>query len=60
MISFVSLVYPAAIIPRAVVRARAKYNAHTNSYKFMLTDDVWDASGVTDVTAELKEAEAAA
>ena len=43
----------AAIIPRIVVEARAKFIAHTNSHKFMLHDDVWDAPSVQDVTEQL-------
>jgi hypothetical protein len=44
----------AAIIPRAVVEARAVFVKHTNSHKFMLRDDVWDVPGVHDVTTELR------
>jgi hypothetical protein len=44
----------AAIIPRIVVEARAKFIAHTNSHKFMLHDDVWDAPSVQDVTEQLR------
>ena len=32
----------AALIPIAVVHDRCKLVQHTNSYKFMLTNDVWD------------------
>ncbi|HWC18062.1 MAG TPA: hypothetical protein VG498_13665 [Terriglobales bacterium] len=42
----------AAIIPYSVAAARAKYVKHTNSHKFILRDDVWNESGVRDVTAE--------
>ena len=31
--------------------------AHTNSHKFMLRDDVWDASDVIDVTDALRVVE---
>ena len=44
----------AAIIPRAAVVAHAVYVKHTNSHKFYLRDDVWQAPGVRDVTAELR------
>ncbi len=47
----------AALIPCAVVRQRCKFVQHTNSYKFMLTDDIWDDPRVTDVTAELRAVE---
>jgi hypothetical protein len=43
-----------AIIPRAVVEARAVFVKHTNSHKFILRDDVWDALGVSDVTTDLR------
>lgn len=43
----------AALIPRGIVEERSTYVAHTNSHKFMLRDDVWDAPGVRDVTAEV-------
>ena len=48
----------AALIPCAVVRRRCKFVRHTNSYKFMLTDDVWDDRRVTDVTGKLRAVEA--
>jgi hypothetical protein len=44
----------AAIIPRAIVEARATFVERTNSHKFLLRDDVWEAAGVRDVTAELR------
>ncbi len=47
----------AALIPNAVVRERCKFVRHTNSHKFMLTDDVWDDERVTDVTEKLQTAE---
>ncbi len=43
----------AAIIPRAVVE-RAPFVERTNSHRFLLRDDVWNAEGVRDVTAELR------
>jgi hypothetical protein len=46
----------AALIPYAVVKKRAKFVAHTNSHKFLLHDDVWQASGVRDVTPLLAKA----
>ncbi len=47
----------AAIIPHQVVAQRAKYVAHTNSSKFMLTDDVWLEPGVIDATEPLRAVE---
>lgn len=44
----------AALIPRDVAVQRATFVERTNSHKFLLRDDVWDAPGVRDVTAELK------
>lgn len=48
------LVERAAIIPHGVVRARAVFVVRSNSYKFFLSDDVWDAPDVRDVTTELR------
>lgn len=44
----------AAIIPRAVAVERASFVERTNSHRFILRDDVWDAPGVRDVTMELR------
>jgi hypothetical protein len=44
----------AAIIPPVLVNERATFVARTNSHKFILRDDVWDAPQVRDVTAELR------
>jgi len=46
-------VIKAALIPRALVVDRSTYIGHTNSSKFMLRDDVWNAPGVRDVTLEI-------
>lgn len=47
----------AALIPNAVVHERCTLVPHTNSYKFVLTDDVWDDKRVKDVTRKLCRAE---
>jgi hypothetical protein len=47
-------VFRAAIIPYAIVEARARFVPHTNSHKFILHEDVWNLEGVRDVTAELR------
>ena len=47
----------AALIPCVVVRKRCKFVRHTNSYKFMLTDDIWDDRRVTDATKKLRAVE---
>ncbi len=44
----------AALIPASVVRDRSKFTEHTNSHRFLLRDDIWDAAGVQDVTADLR------
>jgi hypothetical protein len=46
----------AALVPVAVVRERSVHQAHTNSWRFLLRDDVWKLPGVSDVTAELRAA----
>lgn len=45
----------AAIIPPAIVLAKAAFVARTNSHRFLLRDDIWDAPGVQDVTRQLQE-----
>lgn len=44
----------AALIPHSVALERAKFVERTNSHRFLLRDDVWNAPGVQDVTAALK------
>ena len=46
-----------ALIPSEVVGERCKFVRHTNSHKFMLTDDVWNDGRVKDVTGELRAAQ---
>lgn len=53
------LVLRAAIIPIDVIRAKSSHVGHTNSWRFLLRDDVWSIAGVRDVTAELRTAVAA-
>lgn len=43
----------AALVPRAIVKERSVYVGHTNSNKFVLRDEIWNASGVRDVTVEI-------
>ena len=45
----------AALIPSAVVRDRSKFTQHTNSHRFLLRDDIWNADSVVDVTANLQQ-----
>ena len=49
-------VMKAALIPIAFVIEVSRFTAHTNSYKFMLQDEVWNAPGIQDVTAEIASA----
>jgi hypothetical protein len=50
-------VLQAAVIPIVTVRARSSYVAHTNSWRFLLRDDLWTEGGVRDVSNELRAAE---
>ena len=47
----------AALIPHAVALAKATYVAHTNSHRFLLRDDIWNAPDVRDVTTQLQSVE---
>jgi hypothetical protein len=44
----------AALIPLAVVKARATRDDYTNSWRFLLQDDVWDEPGVRDATEPIR------
>jgi hypothetical protein len=44
----------AALIPHVVAIDRATFVEHTNSHKFLLRDDIWNAPGVRDLTQELR------
>lgn len=46
----------AAIVPHAVVAARASRTSHVNGWRFMLDDTVWAEPGVRDVTEEVTAA----
>jgi hypothetical protein len=46
----------AALIPYAIVMEQAKFVERTNSHKFILHEDVWNAPGVLDVTPKLSDA----
>jgi hypothetical protein len=46
----------AALIPHAVVMERATFVERSNSHKFLLRDDIWNDSGVCDVTDKLAAA----
>ena len=47
----------AALMPQKVVEQRSTYVPHTNSYKFILGDNMWDDPEVLDVTQKLRAAE---
>ena len=44
----------AALIPRDIVRKFSKYTEHTNSYRFLLVDELWDLKEVQNVTIDLR------
>ncbi|WP_170571125.1 hypothetical protein [Ruegeria atlantica] len=44
----------AALIPSEIVRERSTFTQHTNSHRFLLRDNIWDAPGVRDVSANLE------
>jgi len=46
----------AALIPHALVLENAKYVEATNSWRFLLKDEVWNWPGVEDVSAKLRTA----
>ena len=47
----------AALVPHSVALERATYVKHTNSHRFLLRDDIWNAPGVRDVTSQLQAVE---
>ena len=46
----------AALIPHALVLEHSNYVEATNSWRFLLRDEVWNWPGVEDVTATLRDA----
>ncbi len=48
----------ACLIPHEIVATLAKWTPHTNSWRFLLEDRVWDLPTVQDVTSELRQAAA--
>jgi hypothetical protein len=48
------VVLKGCVIPYEVVLKRAKYSKHPNAWIFHLKDDVWNISGVRDITKDLK------
>lgn len=52
-------VHRAALIPLRVVKERARRSEHTNSWRFLLRDEIWDMPGVADVTGDIRKAAAA-
>jgi hypothetical protein len=48
----------AAIVPLEVIKKLATHQSHTNSWRFLLRDIVWDKPGVIDVTDKIQIAEA--
>lgn len=45
----------AALIPHSLAEERASYVQATNSWRFLLTDDIWSCEGVVDVTEQISE-----
>jgi len=43
-------VWKACLVPYGTVCQISKFVEHTNSWKFVLRDDVWDIPGVVDIT----------
>lgn len=50
-------IFRAALIPAVVVRDNSTYIEHTNSHRFLLRDQIWNANGVVDVTADIRDVE---
>jgi hypothetical protein len=50
------LVLRAAIIPIEVIRAKSSHVGHTNSWRFLLRDEIWNLAGVRDVTGDIRAA----
>jgi hypothetical protein len=44
----------AALIPHAIALEHSSFFERTNSHRFLLRDDIWNAPGVRDVTAKLQ------
>jgi len=44
----------AALVPVALVHAKSVHVTHTNSWKFLLRDEIWNLPDVRDVTNELR------
>jgi hypothetical protein len=47
----------AIVLPVSLVADRSIYVKHTNSYKFMLHDEIWNIPGAKDVTSKLRAVE---
>jgi hypothetical protein len=47
----------AALIPYSVAVQNATFVARTNSHKFLLRDEIWNAPGVVDITPSLRAVE---
>jgi hypothetical protein len=45
----------ACIIPHEIILQKSRFSTHSNSYIFILTDDIWQIAGVRDITQELIE-----
>jgi len=45
----------AALVPHATALERSTHVVHANSHRFLLSDSIWEADGVRDVTIELRD-----
>src|SRR5262245_4096744 len=50
------VVMRAALIPHCVVGERAKWMKRSNAHRFMLTDAIWNLSGVIDISDKMRRA----
>ncbi|MAP95161.1 MAG: hypothetical protein CMK07_09455 [Ponticaulis sp.] len=49
----------AAMMSSDIVREHSRFTPHTNSFRFLLRDSIWQLPGVTDVTDSLRAVEQA-
>lgn len=48
----------ACLVPAGVVRDLARYVPHTNGWRVRISDSLWSATGVEDITSDLARTEA--
>ena len=47
-------IFRAALIPLEIVKSLSVHDPYTNSYRFMLEDEVWNIPAVQDVTSQIQ------